>query len=197
MVRVRVASCLVCWLVSRVIEYHQHLAAKHHASSLSSFLSENSLYFSVNKIISFQKLIGNLNKMIVANLGRHHHRSLNSHFKNCWEYLYLFEVITYYFIPSILLKLVAYIFKLILLMFLYSLNSTTIFCHLSYKWEDDASLIRLFFFLCFENMSYERGRKVSPCSLRPPTVVDDARGLDINIVAWPEQSKQDSVLQFC
>jgi hypothetical protein len=36
------------------------------------------------------------------------------------------------FIPSILLKLVVYIFKLILLMFSYSLNNTTTLRHLSY-----------------------------------------------------------------
>ena len=29
------------------------------------------LHFGVNEIISFQKLVGNLDKMIVANLGRH------------------------------------------------------------------------------------------------------------------------------
>jgi hypothetical protein len=39
--------------------------------------------------------------------------------------LYLFGVKSYYFIQSILLKLVVYDFKLILLMFLYSLDSTT------------------------------------------------------------------------
>jgi hypothetical protein len=36
--------------------------------------------------------------------------------------LYLFGVISYYFIPSTLLKLVVYMFKLILLMFSYSFN---------------------------------------------------------------------------
>jgi hypothetical protein len=49
---------------------------------LSSFLKENSLYFGVNEIISFQKLFGNLDKMTVANLGRQHQRSLNSYFKS-------------------------------------------------------------------------------------------------------------------
>jgi hypothetical protein len=33
---------------------------KRHASLLSSFLLENTLYFDVNEIISFQKLVGNL-----------------------------------------------------------------------------------------------------------------------------------------
>ena len=56
--------------------------AKRHASLLSSFLLENSLYFGVNEIISFQKLVGNLDKMTVANLGRQHHRSLDSYFKS-------------------------------------------------------------------------------------------------------------------
>jgi hypothetical protein len=46
--------------------------AKRHASLLSSFLLENSLHFSVDEIISFQKLVGNLDKMTVANLGRQH-----------------------------------------------------------------------------------------------------------------------------
>ena len=56
--------------------------AKHHASLLSNFVLENSLYFGVNEIISFQKLVGNLDKMTVANLGRQHHRSLDSYFKS-------------------------------------------------------------------------------------------------------------------
>ena len=43
-----------------------------HASLFSSFLLENSLYVGVNEIIRFQKLVGNLNKMTVANLGRQH-----------------------------------------------------------------------------------------------------------------------------
>jgi hypothetical protein len=46
--------------------------AKHHASLLSSFLLENSLYFGGNEIISFQKLVGNLDKMTIANLGGQH-----------------------------------------------------------------------------------------------------------------------------
>ena len=49
---------------------------------LSNFLLENSLHCGVNEIINFQKLVGNLDKMIVANLGRQHQRSLNSYFKN-------------------------------------------------------------------------------------------------------------------
>ena len=55
---------------------------KRHVSLLSSFLLENSLYSSANEIISFKKLIGNLDKMTVANLGRQHQRSLDSYFKS-------------------------------------------------------------------------------------------------------------------
>ena len=47
--------------------------AKYHAWLLSSFLLENSLYFGANEIISFQKLVGNSDKMTVANLGRQHY----------------------------------------------------------------------------------------------------------------------------
>ena len=35
-------------------------------------LLEKSLYFGVNEIIGFQKLVGNLDKMTVVNLGRQH-----------------------------------------------------------------------------------------------------------------------------
>ena len=88
-----------------------------HALLLSSFLLENSLYFGVNEFISFKKLVGNLDKMIVANLCKQHHRSLESYFKSSQEYLCLFGVMSYYFISSILLKLVVYIFKLVYLCF--------------------------------------------------------------------------------
>jgi hypothetical protein len=44
---------------------------KHHASLSSSFLSTNSLYFGIDEIIGFQKLVGNVDKMTFANLGRH------------------------------------------------------------------------------------------------------------------------------
>jgi hypothetical protein len=56
--------------------------AKCHASFLSNFLLNNSLHFGVNEIISFLKLIGNSNKMTVANLGRQHQRYLNSYLKS-------------------------------------------------------------------------------------------------------------------
>jgi hypothetical protein len=56
--------------------------------------------------------------MIVANLSRQHHRSLNFYSKIPWKCLYLFGVVSYYFIPSILLKRIVYMYlKLILLMF--------------------------------------------------------------------------------
>ena len=50
--------------------------AKRHASLLSNFLVDNSLHFSVNEIITSQKLVWNLDKMTVANLSRQHQRSL-------------------------------------------------------------------------------------------------------------------------
>ena len=103
-----------------------------HHCCLVSYL-ESSLYFGVNEMISFQKLIGNLDMMIVANLDRQHQRFLDSYFKSSSEYSYLFGVVSYYFIPSILLKLVVCNFKLMGVMFLYnSLNNTTTLHHLSY-----------------------------------------------------------------
>jgi hypothetical protein len=56
--------------------------AKRHASLLSNFIFDNSLHFGVNEITSFQKLVGNLDKMTIANLCRQHHISLNSYFKS-------------------------------------------------------------------------------------------------------------------
>jgi hypothetical protein len=103
-----------------------------HHCCMSKFLIDISLHFGVNVIISFQKLVGNLDMMTIANLRRQHQRSLNSYFKIYWEYLYFFGVISYYFTQSTLLKLIVYIYKLVLLMFLYSLDSTTNLRHLSY-----------------------------------------------------------------
>jgi hypothetical protein len=58
-----------------VIYYDQYLDAKRHASLLSSFyILKNSLYFCVNEVISSQKLVGNLDKMTIANSGRQHRR---------------------------------------------------------------------------------------------------------------------------
>jgi hypothetical protein len=47
----------------------------------SDSYSESSLYFGVDDIISFQTLVGNLDKMIVAKLGRQRHRSVDSYLK--------------------------------------------------------------------------------------------------------------------
>ena len=80
--------------------------AKCHVSLLSSFLLlETSLYYVVNEIISFQKLVGNLDKMAVVNLGRQHQKTLNSYFKSSLDYLCWFGVMSCYFIPFTLLKL--------------------------------------------------------------------------------------------
>ena len=46
--------------------------AKCHVSLLFNFFLDNSLHFGVNEIISFQKLVGNIDKTIVAKLGRQH-----------------------------------------------------------------------------------------------------------------------------
>jgi hypothetical protein len=56
--------------------------AKCEASFLFNFLLDNSLHFGVNEIISFEKLVGNLDKTTMTNLGRQHHRYLNSYFKS-------------------------------------------------------------------------------------------------------------------
>jgi hypothetical protein len=49
---------------------------------LSDAKRHASLHFGVNEILSFQKLVGNLDKMTIANLGRQNHRSLKSYFKS-------------------------------------------------------------------------------------------------------------------
>ena len=56
--------------------------AKRHASLLSNLLLDNSLHFGVIDIISFQKLVGNLDKMTITNLDRQHQRSLDSYFES-------------------------------------------------------------------------------------------------------------------
>jgi hypothetical protein len=67
----------------RLLHLHESLVMlKRHASMLSSFLLENSLYFSTNEIISIQKLVGNVDKTTIANLGRQHHRSLDTYFES-------------------------------------------------------------------------------------------------------------------
>ena len=50
------------------------------ASLLSNFLLDNSIDFGVKEIISIQKLVGNLDKMTIVNLGRQYQRYLNSYF---------------------------------------------------------------------------------------------------------------------
>jgi hypothetical protein len=78
--------------------------------------------------------------MTVANLGRQYQRSLDSYSKRSWKHLYLFGVMSYWFIPSILLNNVVHIFKLIMLMFMYSLNNTRTLHPLEMK--RDPSLVR-------------------------------------------------------
>jgi hypothetical protein len=56
--------------------------AKRHIFVLFSLLLDYSLHFGDNEITSFQMLVGNLDKMTFAKLGRQHHRSLNSYFKS-------------------------------------------------------------------------------------------------------------------
>ena len=88
------------------------------------------------KILVFKNLAGNLNKMTIAKMGRQHQKSLDSYFKSSSEYLYLFGVINYYFIPmaSILLELIVYILGLILLMFSYpSIIQLYAICHINEK----------------------------------------------------------------
>jgi hypothetical protein len=83
--------------------------------------------------------------MTIANLGRQHNISLDSYSKSSCEYLYIFGIISYYFIPSTSLQLIIHILKLILLMFSHSLDNTTTLHHLSYKREDNTSIKRLLF----------------------------------------------------
>ena len=110
MVRVRVASCLVCCLVHGWYSITNILVLNvmHHCCLM---FYKRTLYILVfDEIINFQKLEGNLDKMTIANLGRQQQRSLDSYFKSsCELYLSLFEVIGYYCIPSIvLLTLISY-----------------------------------------------------------------------------------------
>ena len=67
---------------------------------MSGFLLEDYLYFGVNEMISSQKLVGKLDKMTVANLGRQHRRSLDFYFQeflkkivSLWSYKLLFHTI--------------------------------------------------------------------------------------------------------
>ena len=119
---------LILFYIQQMLMVLLHLSdAKHHASLLSSFSINNSLHFGVNGIISFHELVGKSDKVTIANLGRPHQTSLDSYYKKSQEYSYLFGIISYYGIPSILLKHVLYVLKLVLLMiFLYTLNNTTL-----------------------------------------------------------------------
>ena len=102
-VRVRVASCLVCcrelstdelvdvalgtvYTQDFDLDIDLHLVdvddvpsptlklsdGQHLASLSPSFLLENSLYFGVGETISFQKLVGNLDTVTIANSCRQH-----------------------------------------------------------------------------------------------------------------------------
>ena len=112
------------------------------------------LYFGVTKISNFQKLIGNFDKMTVANLGRQHQRPLDFYFKSFGEYLNLFGVTSYYFIPSIFLKIIIYIYYKTSYYLCFRITCIIrqlyAICHI--KGEDDTSITRLV--LCFPNVSY-------------------------------------------
>ena len=69
--------------------------------------------------------------MIIANLGRLHQRSLNL-FEEFLRIFVLFGVKSYYITYNLYCLNFLYIFKFILLMFLYSLNSTINLRQLSY-----------------------------------------------------------------
>ena len=56
--------------------------AKRHASLLFNFLVDNSLHFGVDEIIAFKKLVANLDKMTIPNLGGQRPKNLNSYFKS-------------------------------------------------------------------------------------------------------------------
>ena len=53
-----------------------------HHCCLVSYRRALYILVQVSEIISFQKLVGNLDKMIVANLGGQHKRSLDSYFES-------------------------------------------------------------------------------------------------------------------
>jgi len=132
MVRVRVASCLVCWLVHGWCSITNILMLNiMHQCCLVSY-QIILLHFGVNKMIIFQKLVRSLDKMTITNLGRQHQRSLTLIWR-VWEYLYLFGFISYFPKPSIFLMLlnpIVYIFKLTFLVFLHFLNSNAV-CHIN------------------------------------------------------------------
>jgi hypothetical protein len=49
---------------------------------LSHFLLNNSINFSIQDVTNFQKVLGKLNKMGVANLNKQQQRTLDSYFKS-------------------------------------------------------------------------------------------------------------------
>ena len=80
--------------------------AKRYASLLFDFLLDNLLHFGVNEIISFQKLVENLDKMTIANLDRQHERSfglLCQEFLKIIVFVWSYEL---YFLTSIFLKFI-------------------------------------------------------------------------------------------
>ena len=101
---IRVTSVNWTWLGLKWPLASMLLNVMHHCFLVSY---SRTLYILVlMKLLVFKSLFGKLYKMIIAKLGRQHQRSLDSYFKSSCEYLYLFGVISYWFIPSILLKLV-------------------------------------------------------------------------------------------
>jgi hypothetical protein len=55
---------------------------RHHASMLSHFLLDNSLNFSIHDVTNFQKVLGKLDKIGVANLNRQQQGTLDSYFRS-------------------------------------------------------------------------------------------------------------------
>ena len=95
--------------------------AKHHASLLFIFLSKKCLSFGVNEISSFQKLLRNLDKMIVANLGRQHPEIFEILFR---ELLRIFVYYLCFRIASIIRQLMPFV----ILMRIRHLDNKTFLC---------------------------------------------------------------------
>jgi len=55
-------------------------ATQHHAQVLSHFSMDNSQDFNVHDVMEFEKILGRLRKMTIANRGRHHQRTLETYF---------------------------------------------------------------------------------------------------------------------
>jgi hypothetical protein len=56
--------------------------SRHHASMLSHFLLNNLVNFSIQDEPNFQKVLGKLDKMGVANLNKQQQRTSNSYFRS-------------------------------------------------------------------------------------------------------------------